>query len=320
MKIITKSTIDMETLEILIESSYEYNGPVSLCGSSGGGAGKVDYPTHMKEFHSVTLNHTGTDNVTSSLVDITNSMLGNSPYIGDSAYNPDARLSSMECSLTTLETLVNLLSSGTGLDSLVSNILSDSRIDNAVDEYSLDLADRLTSEVLPRFEAGMRDINAVTSSAFAIGRAVIEDGQTRQVAKYSADLHMKAFSDDALQLIALKLEYQKNATHMGAEIRRIGIVAKKEEREDNTEIAVADALWDLELFQYGGNFLASIGAATVQTGLSKGKPSKAASAIGGGLSGAAAGAMIGAKSGSAAGYWGAGIGAVVGAAAGLLTS
>ncbi len=166
----------------------------------------------------------------------------------------------------------------------------------------------------------MRDINAVTSSAFAIGRAVIEDGQTRQVAKYSADLHMKAFSDDALQLIALKLEYQKNATHMGAEIRRIGIVAKKEEREDNTEIAVADALWDLELFQYGGNFLASIGAATVQTGLSKGKPSKAASAIGGGLSGAAAGAMIGAKSGSAAGYWGAGIGAVVGAAAGLLTS
>jgi hypothetical protein len=39
MKIYTKLVIDMTTDEILEEESFEYNGPVAQCGSSGGGGG-----------------------------------------------------------------------------------------------------------------------------------------------------------------------------------------------------------------------------------------------------------------------------------------
>ena len=65
-------------------------------------------------------------------------------------------------------------SNGTGLDELIENILDEDRLDDVVTEYSNDLGDRLTAEVLPRFRAGMRDINAVVSSAFVLGQAIIE--------------------------------------------------------------------------------------------------------------------------------------------------
>jgi len=286
-------------------------------GGGGGGAGVVDYPAHMKTWHSMALDDSGVDTLTSSMTDMMNIAFGADPYAGESAYDPDTDLASMLTSVDEFKTLVTLLSSGNTLDTVIANILADSRIDNAVDEYSLDLGDRLTSEVIPRFESGMRDINAVVSSAFAIGRSIIEVSQTRQIAKYSADLHLKAFGDDALRLIALKLEYQKSLTQITSEANRIKIVAKKEEAGVNLEIDEAAATWDMEVFQHGANLLASIGGGVMVPGEKKGK-SQASSAIGGAMMGAAAGAMIGAEMGSITGPQGAAIGAVLGAASSLL--
>ena len=278
-------------------------------GGGGGGAGVVDYPAHMKTWHSMALDHTGVDTLTSSMTDIMNVAFGADPYTGENAYDPDTELASMLASVNDLDTLVALLSSGTGLDAIIANVLSDSRIDDAVDEYSLDLGDRLTAEVLPRFESGMRDINAVTSSAFAIGRGIIEVAQTRQVAKYSADLHMKAWGDDALRLITLKLEYQKSLTHIDIEANRIKIVAKKEETDMNLDIDESAATWDLNVFQHGANLLASIGGGTYIP--NEKKKSALSSALGGALSGAAAGYMVG-------GPYGAAIGGALGAASSFL--
>ena len=278
-------------------------------GGGGGGAGVIDYPDYMETFHGNILNNAGGDTMTSSIVDIMNAALGSSPFATEVAYDPDVPIAAMEAAVGDLDTLVALLSSGTGLDDIISNVLSDSRIDDAVDEYSLDLGNRLIVEVLPRFEAGMHDINAVVSSAFPLGRAVIEDGQTRQVAKYSADLHMKAFGDDALRLVMFKLESQRALSAMVIEANRMKIVAKKEETDINLKIDESDALWDLELYQYGSNVLASIGSGVANPKL-KG-PSTAQSVIGGALSGAAAGTMINPG-------WGTVIGGVLGAAAGLL--
>ena len=95
-----------------------------------------------------------------------------------------------------------------------------------------------------------------------------------------------------------------------AEANRIKIVAKVEETEKNLKYDEQDALWDLEMYQYGGNILASIAGAASGT---KGKEvSTGASVLGGAMSGAAAGASIG-------GPIGAGIGGVIGGIAGLLS-
>jgi len=104
---------------------------------------------------------------------------------------------------------------------LISSILDTTRIDTVVTEFAADLDARLISEVLPRFNSGMRDINAVQSSAFVIGRALIEENQDRQVAKFSADMHSKAGSDDAIQVIGMKLDYQKAVAQLLAESYRL---------------------------------------------------------------------------------------------------
>jgi len=286
-------------------------------GGGGSSSGAVSHSAYLETIHSDWLDNTGVDTITESITDVMNSALGNSPWTGLTAYDPDTDLTELIAAPNVLQTLVTLLSTGTTLDTLVSNVLDTDRIDDAVDAFEADLDARLLAEVLPRFNAGMLNINAVQSSAFVIGRANIEEGQLRQVAKYSADLRMKAFSDDALRLIALKLEYQKSVSQMIAEAYRVKIVAKKEETEVNAKFDEADAQWDLEVFQYGGNLLGSIGGGVLNPN-SKG-PSTMQSAIGGAMSGAVAGAMIaGASQGAIAGPWGAAAGAVLGAASAFL--
>jgi len=282
----------------------------------GGGSGAVSYPAYMQNAHGDWLDDSGSDTLTESVTSVMEAAIGNSPWTGQAAYDPDTDITAMIAAGVDLQTLVTLLSSGTTLDTLISNILDDSRIDNAVAEFAADLDARLTSEVIPRFERGMQDINAVMSSAFVIGRALIEENHDRQVAKYSADLHMKAFSDDAIRVIQLKLEYQKMASSVIAEIYRMKIVAKKEQTDTDMNIDDKDAKWDLEVFQYGANLLASIGGGTVNP--SKPGPSQVQSAIGGGLSGAAAGAMAGSVIPGLGTAAGAIIGGVLGAASAFL--
>ena len=266
-------------------------------GGGGGGTGEVGYPAYMETFHEGML---GAGVFTVDVTTTVNAATVAGPPMADGdAYDPAAPIAAMDTAAGTLTTLVNLLSAGTGLDAIITDVLSDDRIDDAVDEFSDDLDARYDAEVLPKFNAGMRDIGAVVSSAFAIGRAVLAEGQTREVAKFSASLHMKAFGDDALQLIALKLEYQKAVSHMIVEINRMEIVALKEETDTNIKLGEANALWDLELFQYASNALASIGGGTVSPGAKQ--PSQLKSMIGGAMSGAAAGFMVGGPPGAAVG-------------------
>lgn len=92
------------------------------------------------------------------------------------------------------------------------------------------------------------------------------------------------------------------------EANRIKIVAKGEENERNITFDKLDATWDLEMYQYGANMLASIAGATAAT--SGREPSTAQSVLGGAMSGAAMGSAIMPGMGTA-------IGAVAGGLAGL---
>ena len=290
-------------------------GGTGSSGGGGGGSGAVSYPAYMQDCHADWLNQTGADTITQSLTDTMNTAFGASPWVAAAAYNPDADLVNLLAAPNELQTLVTLLSTGTGLDTLIADVLDVTRIQDSIDAFEADLDARLLAEILPRFEAGMRDINAVTSSAFAIGRALIEENQDRQVAKYAADLRMKGFSDDAIKIIQMKLEYQKTVSQMLAEAYRIKIVAKKEEMDLNIKIDENDALWDLEVFQYGANLIAGIGGGTA-TPKTK-QASQTQSMIGGAMAGASAGYMIGAGT-AVGGPWGAAIGGVLGAASALL--
>jgi len=313
MKIYSKVVVNMETLQVVEEESFEYRGPIAECkGGGGGSSGQVDFPLYMKRIHEDWMDRTDRDDIETSVTAVMNTALGSSPFASAVAYDPDSDLTAMAGHVTKFQTLVNLLSSGTTLDTLVANVLSDSTISDLSDAFDDDLSDQLDANVYPRFEAGMRDINSVMSSTFVIGRAVIEDGRVRESAKFLANLRYKFASDDALRLIGMKLQYQQSLTQMGIENGRIKIVAKSEEEIQNTKYDEADAKWDLEVFQFGSNVLASISGAAHYVP-DKAATNKTQSAIGGALSGAGMGFMVG-------GPMGAAIGGAIGLAGGLLGS
>ena len=95
-------------------------------------------------------------------------------------------------------------------------------------------------------------------------------------------------SSQMLKLMLQRITFEESYAKMVIEGKRIRIVANKEETDRNAELDKLDGLWDLEVFQYGANVMASVAGGTATPH----KPSMAQSVLGGAMSGAAAGAMI----------------------------
>ncbi len=258
--------------------------------SGGGGtSGGVSFPAYLETVHNDWIDATGVDTIEKSMTEVMDTALGSSPFTALTAYDPTAEVAAIIAAPGGLETLVDLLSSDTGLDSLINSILDESRITDSVAAFSADLAAKADSDIYPRFEAGMRDINSVMSSAFVIGRALIADQLAREDAKFEGDLRYKAFGEDALRVIEMKLRYEDIVDRLKIESNRIKIVASKEETDGNIKLDEADATWDLETFQYGANVMAAVSGGTNPRQKS---PSTAQSVIGGAVSGAATGAAV----------------------------
>ena len=205
----------------------------------------------------------------------------------------------------------------------VETLYSSTEVNADIEAYADLLDAQIEETVLPRFRRGMQDINAIQSSAFVIGASLIEVGRTRDIAKYGGSLRLQNYQNKAqqamataLSLVQLKLqalqsdsdlayrmavsniEFQRAVVTSLMDFTKTKIIAKKEESEANLEIDEKDARWDLEVFKYGANLLASAAGGTVHEGV---KNNKFTSALGGALSGAGAGASIGGVPGAAIG-------------------
>lgn len=296
-------------------------------GGGGGSSGKVDYPEYLKEIHGDILDHDGDDAPSSSVVDLYNAALtAGSPFSGETAYDPSTAIGAMTTELGLLATKVNAIDPDGDWEDFIdaaatkidAKLASAAEINASVDAFSDKLDDIETTDTLPKFKAGLRNINAVMSSAFVIGQSNIQAFKARDVADYTGKLRLQVkmdrdryVIDSASKLIEFTLsaiELKKNLTHYTTEIQRLNIVASKEEIDTQLTIDDLDAKWDLELVSYINNCIAAIaGASTVKDGLSG--PSMLRSTLGGALSGGAAGFMMGGPPGAAVG---AGIGALAG--------
>jgi hypothetical protein len=300
-------------------------------GSSGGGAsGKVSHSAYLETCHNDWLDHTGVDMIEKSITEVMDSAIGNSPWTGKVAYDPDADIAAYEAGVTDFAAILAGLSDTADWNAfydaavLTLDGVGDANIAADVAAYAAILDDNIATRVLPRFRRGMQDINAVVSSAFPIGEAIIEAFQARDVAKYAASLrsalgdkHLQA-TEQMMNMMARRIGWQDSYTRLLVEGKRIKIVAKKEQTDQDATIDEADAKWDLEVFQYGGNLMASIGGGTAIPNMAK--KNVGASVLGGAVTGAAAGAYVGSVVPGIGTAVGAVVGGVLGAAAGLLGS
>lgn len=239
----------------------------------------------------------------------------------------------------------NLLAHLSGVQAtLDAELLTTDEIDESVNQYSEQLQADIEEKVIPQFEAGMRDINAVMSSSFLIGEALIYAEKDRNVAKYRADLLLSQWSDrnKALVNIAHQLtemdmkvlsgdlqfaemagkfwiqgvEYKRLITDKIIDVLRMKIVAKKEESDEQLRRYVEYEKWPIALSQYFGSMLGSAGGGhAVPEGTGGGGGSSISSVLGGVMAGASVGALFNSETGGA---WGSIAGGVLGGVASLL--
>jgi len=300
-----------------------------MSGGGGSSSGKVNYPNHMKWTHAQWLNegHTGglgeDENVilmTYNVVELMNAAIRathvtvvNSPYNSLTAVDPDGAFFNSGDALSDYTgqsafKLLQLFLAETP-ESLYTTYATDAAATAMIAAFSTDLATEYAARILPNINVGYTDLNATMSSAYTIGAAHVAAQQTREVAKFTADIKTRI----ALQRVQMKMEWRRLLSTLSLENTRLYLAAKHEETEDNADYATKDNLWDLEIYQYGCQVMSSIsGASTVRSGGNT-KPS----VLGGAMSGAAMGAMVGSAIPGVGTAVGAGVGAAIGIASTL---
>ena len=289
-----------------------------MSGSSGGGSsGKVSWPDWISERH-----RDGADFMLASLQSTLN------PFIDVMPSDPHEQYTWMSGELSNYQDILNNFDPSAGWEAAIDRvaikydqaILAPALRQEAMSHIVKYSKAELDANILPAFRAGMRDINAVQTSAFVIGEAIINGfflhGIQEVGAKYILDQFDKRTSavlgtaGKLLEPEITKLQAWENYSKVANDFNRLMLVANKEYVDSQLDIDEAEARWELEKWNNYGNFIASMNGGTVHT--TGRKPSSSQSALGGAFSGASAGLSM------TGNWWGAAGGAVLGAGAAMM--
>lgn len=307
--------------------------------------------------------------------------LGGNPYESVSYGDPTTDIEEFEDEITEFKTKVDGLNAETDFDSVVDNAVAkideagilkdidkdpiisaaqsdatdelseaikqaianidDSVIEDLVEEFSK-RSDFQRARSVRRFSGQMSDINAVQSSAFIFGMALIESEHVKNVNEFNKEIsaqhyqqhiqsHIELYktrlSQDlevelrsklsrdqilansvqlTLNMLSQNVSFKQALAQSLIESKRIKFVMDSEFTAQEADMDAKEEEWDLRVYEFGAAILGAPGGGTRMPE----KPSKAGSAIGGALSGAVSGAPLG-PSGMIAG-------AALGGLAGLL--
>jgi len=189
-----------------------------------------------------------------------------------------------------------------------NGILASPEINQAISGQAAYLDDDIDTNIYPRFHSGMRNINAVQSSAFAAGRALIEDTRIKAINKFSSELHIKAL-DMSANMWAQHLKWNESVIMTLAQMQKLYIAARIDWDAHKMNYGMKYSLWHLNLFEYWRAILGALNGAAATT--EQGEASQTSKALSGAMGGAALGASVG-------GGYGAVVGGVIGLAASFL--
>jgi len=323
MKVYTKLTINMRTLEVVNEESFDYVGPVVECkggGGGGGGSGKVSYPAYMETMHSTWL-----DDVDGYI----DTAISSSPYTSATAYVPDTDLAAMDTAITAFSTIVDALDadadyitfSNAVTAQVDTSVVNTAHIDALVTAHAA-VVDADYDDTVAKLQSGARDIGVAMTSSFVTAQGDLYAKKERDLIEFSRRLYIEAERQrnemitmgikDMFSAHLQRVQFESDVARLTADAKRIRIVAMGEETRENYEYDDLDARWDLEMTNYGTQMMAAIGggvASSPRAGMSKTQ-----SMLSGALSGAAMGANPTFM--AATGGWSVAIGAGVGALVG----
>lgn len=290
----------------------------------------MDYsnvPAYLQTDHG-----TAVDNVATAVSSASN------PYTGLVAYDPDADLATMATDIAELATHIDEIDWETifpviyelAVDLVDTYINHDVYIEGRVAAHAAILDTDLSTKVYPKFQAGMRDMNAIMTSAYTIGMANLLLDRNDKLDRFTADMELQMVKDrnsminqavsEIMRLFLQRVEFQRALAALQVDYARLSIAAKADEATENKGIEAEEQKWGMAKYQYLANMIAALNGGTLSIPNSEGN--KSARVLGSSLSGAAAGAMIGASliPGDNGGGIGAALGGLLGGIGGMFNS
>lgn len=269
-------------------------------GGSGGGSYEIRYAPFLETELNAIISHTGADTPDKSLWDLYNALLGKSPYDDYEQLDIDEGFFGMTIendevtyeikNFPSLWDMFGKFMAGLDLHDLWSDVYQDvvngPEIENAVVAQSDLMQDEIDARVYPAFVAGMRDINAVQSTAFIIGKAVIQDAHVKAINKFSSDMRVAGLNA-SVAMWSKHLDWDQAVIGTYSELFKIYYATKMDMDRANVEYVAKDLMWDYNLLDEIRGIIGALNGAAASP--IKNEPSQMSKAIGGGLAGAAAG-------------------------------
>ena len=277
-------------------------------GSSSAGETVIRYAPYVEAHHQQFLD---------SLGDQVNIAIGNNPYNDYSEIPVDIGFFGTGYTLANYPSVYDMYGkfiAGLNIEALWTELfeatVNGPEVGALIQAESAFLRDELDTDILPRFMTGLRDINAVNSSVFIIGRGLLEDTRQKVLSKLSAKLKYSLISV-AQDRYKTHLNWNSGVIGSYLNVMKHYFVIKEAYIEMDYKFYDAKDRWPLEMLDYERAGLGALQGARKTTSTSDG-PSQGSKVLGGALAGAAAGSEISPG-------WGTVIGAVVGGIAGLLS-
>jgi len=285
-------------------------------GSGGSGSGNgtqtnyIRYAPYIEDRHTTFL---------ANVANYRTLLVGDSPYSSfedidvDTAFlGAGVAITSFSSLFDSYETLLLNYDIESAYNTIFEQVTNSQHVSDLISAQAADLNYEIENETLPRFMIGARDVNAVVSSTFVIGKSLIEAEKVRNLSKFSAELRYKLIPV-VFERWKTTLDWNKVTIEMYAQIFKLYFAAKMDEGETNFEMAVKDKLWPFTVLDYERAALGALQGATNSKSVGGSETSKVQKALGGAMSGAAMGAQL-----SGGNPIGAAVGGVLGLAGGFL--
>lgn len=263
-------------------------------GKSGGSSGgdqeiTVRYAPYVEDKHQAFLNATQTYRI---------AVADDSPFDGYTDIEVELAFFGTGYTIASFPTLYDMYGkfmAGLDIDTLYDQIFEDTvnapEVSNLVSAEADLMDDDIESNVLPRFQTGMRDINSVMCSTFVVGKAMIEDARVKSLSKFSAELKYRLIPV-AVDRWKTHLEWNKAVIMTYAEVMKLYYSVKMDIDNFNYSMSAKDKLWPFTVLDYERANLGAMQGATKSTS-EVGGSSMFGNAVSGTLSGAATGALLG---------------------------
>lgn len=269
---------------------------------------RVKWPKYLEERH---------EDYIDKIVDLTDVLSLTSPYADFVDINVDEGFFGIGYVLSSFPSLYDMYGkfmAGLDIEYLFNQAFKDTTdgpiVGGLISEQASQLSYDIENDVIPRYEVGMRDINAVMGGTFVVGKAMLEAKRVKELSRFAAEIRYRMIPV-AVERWKAHLEWNRQIVTTYAEIMKLYFTATLDIDGYNYETHAKDKLWPFTVYDFERLALGAVTGGGGGAGVGTAGASTTQKVLGGAMGGAAAGAMIG-------GPIGAGIGGLLGIAAGFL--